>query len=67
MQLIANNDDIIYLDGTTDPYVNAYRGAYNDQLQETLTDEIEEANYDIGHLFVLEEIMVMLGVLDVFV
>ncbi len=47
MTLIANTDDVIYTDGTSDPYT----GNLNSQLQATLTAEIGEANYDIGHLF----------------
>lgn len=39
--------EIIYPNATTDPYT----GNLNDQLQTTLTNEIGEANYDIGHLF----------------
>jgi len=59
--LIANNEDIIYLDPATDPYSNASRGTATDpaddndywskEVQSTLTTVIEEANYDIGHLF----------------
>ncbi|MFK7781202.1 reprolysin-like metallopeptidase [Psychroserpens sp.] len=47
MTLIANTDDVIYTDGGSDPYT----GNLNSQLQSTLTAEIGEANYDIGHLF----------------
>ncbi|MCF2873914.1 DUF5011 domain-containing protein [Tenacibaculum sp. Cn5-1] len=46
MQLIANNDRLIYLDRNTDPYA----WDYNSDLQDTLTAEIGENNYDIGHL-----------------
>jgi len=49
MTLIANTDDVIYTNASTDPYTNS--GAYNSQLQTTLTTEIGEANYDVGHLF----------------
>lgn len=48
MTLIANTDDVIYLDGSNDPYGG---GSLNNQLQSTLTTEIGEANYDVGHLF----------------
>ncbi|MBD3582231.1 reprolysin-like metallopeptidase [Flavobacterium selenitireducens] len=54
MNLIANNDLIIYTNATTDPYANASTGAggaWNQQLQTTLTNTIGNANYDIGHLF----------------
>ncbi|CAM1340466.1 reprolysin-like metallopeptidase [Tenacibaculum amylolyticum] len=50
MVIIANNDDVIYTDGATDPYSSRYN--YNQELQTTLTNTIGEANYDIGHLFV---------------
>lgn len=48
MQLIANNDAVIYTDAATDPYTTSY----NSQLQSTLTSVIGEANYDVGHVFV---------------
>lgn len=61
LELIANNEDIIYLDPVTDPYSNANKGTSTDpsddndywskELQSTLTATIGEANYDIGHLF----------------
>lgn len=47
--LIGNTDDVIYTNSGTDPYSTT--GAYNGQLQNTLTNVIGEANYDIGHLF----------------
>jgi chitodextrinase len=48
MVLIANNNNIIYTNASTDPYTTSY----NSQLQSTLTSVIGEANYDVGHLFV---------------
>ncbi len=48
MVLIANNDDIIYTNGNTDPYSN---GGFNSQVQNVLTSVIGESNYDVGHLF----------------
>ncbi|GAA4114138.1 zinc-dependent metalloprotease family protein [Aquimarina addita] len=50
MQLIPNNDDVVYTNASTDPYT----GSYNSQLQATLTSVIGEANYDIGHVFILD-------------
>ena len=47
MVMIANEADIIYLDGATDPYGNNL-GA---DLQTNLTAVIGEANYDVGHIF----------------
>lgn len=49
MNLIANNDQIIYLDKTTDPYTSA--GTLNKEVQTAITSTIGEANYDIGILF----------------
>jgi subtilisin-like proprotein convertase family protein len=52
--LIANNDAIIYTDAATDPYSNASTGAdgaWNQEVQTTLTNVIGNANYDLGHLF----------------
>lgn len=43
------NTDVIYTDPLTDPYTTL--GQWNGQLQATLTAEIGEANYDIGHMF----------------
>ena len=54
MDLIANNDVIIYTNATSDPYADAAAGsggAWNQQLQSTLTNVIGSANYDVGHLF----------------
>ncbi|MFD2100591.1 reprolysin-like metallopeptidase [Flagellimonas iocasae] len=47
LELIPNNDLIIFTDGDTDPYSNSL----NSQVQNTLTTTIGEANYDVGHLF----------------
>lgn len=47
LQLIANNDAVIYTDAATDPY----SGNLNAQTQSTLTSTIGEENYDVGHLF----------------
>ncbi|KAB1156138.1 reprolysin-like metallopeptidase [Flavobacterium luteum] len=52
MNLIANNDLIIYTNASTDPYsVSTSMSKWNAELQSTLTSVIGEANYDIGHLF----------------
>ncbi|OEJ98685.1 hypothetical protein A8C32_05665 [Flavivirga aquatica] len=48
--LIANTDDVIYTNTSTDPYAST-SGNYNRQVQATLTSVIGESNYDIGHLF----------------
>ncbi len=54
LNLIANTTAVIYYNASTDPYANGSTGsggAWNAQLQSTLTSVIGEANYDIGHLF----------------
>ncbi len=47
LELVANNDLVVFTDPDTDPY----DGDLSAQLQATLTSIIEEANYDVGHLF----------------
>jgi uncharacterized repeat protein (TIGR01451 family) len=51
MELIANNDDVIFLDPNTDPYTNSSGSAMLGQNQTTLDTIIGTANYDIGHVF----------------
>ncbi|WP_415793661.1 reprolysin-like metallopeptidase, partial [Flavobacterium saliperosum] len=52
MNLIANNDAVIYTNASTDPYsAAASMSNWNSQLQSTLTSVIGESNYDVGHLF----------------
>ena len=47
LELVPNNDQVIFVDSATDPY----NGSLNAQVQNTLTATIGEANYDVGHLF----------------
>ncbi|RYE12158.1 MAG: peptidase, partial [Sphingobacteriales bacterium] len=49
LNLIANTADVIFYDPATDPYTTL--NAWNGQLQNTLTNVIGAANYDIGHMF----------------
>ncbi|TAG78385.1 MAG: hypothetical protein EAZ24_06750, partial [Burkholderiales bacterium] len=51
MQLVANNDLVIFTNGATDPYDNNDSRAMLGQNQTTLTSIIGGANYDIGHVF----------------
>jgi len=53
MQLVANNDEIIYLetDLGTDPYTNSNGSAMLIQNQNNLNSVIGASNYDIGHVF----------------
>ncbi len=47
MQIIPENDAVIFLDAANDPYA----GDLNDALQQTLDSAIGTAAYDVGHLF----------------
>ncbi|MGH1487659.1 MAG: reprolysin-like metallopeptidase, partial [Cellvibrionaceae bacterium] len=49
LQLIANNDSIIYTNAGTDPYLNTSGDLNNNQTN--IDAVIGSANYDIGHLF----------------
>lgn len=44
--MIANNDAIIYLNASTDPWTTEF----NSKTQSTIDNVIGSANYDIGHL-----------------
>lgn len=48
---LVDNNSIIYLDETTDPYTNNNGAAMLTQNQTTLDTNIGSANYDIGHVF----------------
>ncbi|QFG53993.1 reprolysin-like metallopeptidase [Chryseobacterium sp.] len=55
--LLQNYPQLIYTNPATDPYDNwnapapGGMDAWNGQLQQTLTNVVGNANYDIGHLF----------------
>jgi Metallo-peptidase family M12B Reprolysin-like/Secretion system C-terminal sorting domain/Bacterial pre-peptidase C-terminal domain/Fibronectin type III domain len=54
LNLVAATTNVFYYNPSTDPYSSASSGAggaWNGQLQNTLTSVIGAANYDIGHLF----------------
>lgn len=51
LQLVADNDRIIFTDPGTDPYSNSDGSAMLDQNQITVDDIIGPANYDLGHVF----------------
>ncbi|MBI3138841.1 MAG: T9SS type A sorting domain-containing protein [Sphingobacteriales bacterium] len=54
LNLISASTNVIYYNASTDPYSPASSGtggAWNTELQNTLTSVIGDANYDIGHLF----------------
>jgi hypothetical protein len=51
MLLVNNNDKLIYLNGSSDPYSNSNGGAMLDENQANLDNVIGSSNYDIGHVF----------------
>ena len=51
MEIIPNNDQLIYLVPNEDPYSNNNGGAMLGQNQTTINAAIGSANYDIGHVF----------------
>jgi subtilisin-like proprotein convertase family protein len=51
MVLVANNDQLIYLDSITDPYTNGSGRAMLGENQSNLDTVIGSENYDIGHVF----------------
>ncbi|QTD50192.1 reprolysin-like metallopeptidase [Sulfidibacter corallicola] len=51
MELIPNNEDIVYLDAATDPYSNSNPSLLLSQNQANLDSVIGFENYDVGHVF----------------
>ncbi len=51
MQLVSNNDDLIYLDPDTDPYTNFEGSTMLGENQANCDAVIQAGNYDIGHVF----------------
>lgn len=51
LQLVANNDLIVYTNGTTDPYSNNNGGAMLSENIANLSSVIGNNDYDVGHVF----------------
>ena len=50
-ELVANNDDVVFTNGTTDPYSNNNGFAMLSQNIATLNALIGSGNFDVGHVF----------------
>lgn len=51
LELISNNDALIFLDEDTDPYTNSNPDSLLEQNQQVIDTRIGTKNYDIGHVF----------------
>jgi hypothetical protein len=51
MIMVANNDNVIFLDSGSDPYSNGNGSTMLSQNQSTCDSQIGSSNYDIGHVF----------------
>lgn len=51
IELVADNDKLIYLDAATDPYEGTEVGEWMDQNHAVVTNIIGSTNFDIGHVF----------------
>jgi len=51
MVIVPDNEDVIFLDGNTDPYTNNSGSTMLNENQTTCDNNIGSANYDIGHVF----------------
>lgn len=54
LNYVSNEDNIIFLDGATDPYLSSssgyLTGKWNKQAESAIDQYIGTANYDVGHL-----------------
>jgi len=51
LQIVANNDQIVFLNGATDPFDNQDPNQLLNANQDICDEQIGVANYDIGHVF----------------
>ena len=51
MELVPNNDQLIFLNGSNDPYTNSNGGSMLSQNINTCNSVIGSSNYDIGHVY----------------
>lgn len=51
LNIIANNDTLIFLNSATDPYTNSSGSTMLQQNISTINSIIGSSNYDIGHVF----------------
>ena len=51
MELVSNNDELIFLNGSNDPYTNSDGGSMLSQNINTCNSIIGSSNYDIGHVY----------------
>lgn len=51
MTLVANTNELIFVDAASDPYTNGTPGQMISQNQATVDEIIGNENYDIGHVF----------------
>ncbi len=51
MELVPNNDLVVYTNANTDPYSSGNAGELINQVTVDLNNKIGSANYDVGHVF----------------
>ena len=51
LNLVPNNDQLMFLNGSTDPYNNFSTSAMLSENQSTINGIIGSGQYDIGHVF----------------